>query len=123
MSRFIWPFIKDTLLMSKEPVDSHPGSLSPGQGTNEGDQVSASVSVVIVGAGPTGLSIGNFLGIAGIDTLIVERNTGLCSYPRAIALDDEGLRICQAMGLGTDVSKSILADIVVQYISEGRLLA
>src|SRR6266550_1215573 len=109
--------------MSKEPVDSHPGYLSPGQGTNEGDQVSASVSVVIVGAGPTGLSIGNFLGIAGIDTLIVERNTGLCSYPRAIALDDEGLRICQAMGLGTAVSKSILADIVVHYISGGRLLA
>src|SRR2546421_6031419 len=123
MSRFIWPFIKDTLLMSKEPVDSHPGYLSPGQGSNEGDQVSASVSVVIVGAGPTGLSIGNFLGIAGIDTLIVERNTGLCSYPRAIALDDEGLRICQAMGLGSAVSKSILADIVVHYISGGRLLA
>src|SRR5437588_509135 len=123
MSRFIWPFIKDTLLMSKEPVDSHPGYLSPGQGSNEGDQVNASVSVVIVGAGPTGLSIGNFLGIAGIDTLIVERNTGLCSYPRAIALDDEGLRICQAMGLGTAVSKSILADIVVHYISGGRLLA
>src|SRR2546421_9044360 len=123
MSRFIWPFIKDTLLMSKEPVDSHAGYLSPGQGSQRGIQVNESVAVVIVGAGPTGLSIGNFLGIAGIDTLIVERNTGLSNYPRAIALDDEGLRICQAMGLGTAVSKSILADIVVHYISGGRLLA
>jgi 3-(3-hydroxy-phenyl)propionate hydroxylase len=34
-------------------------------------------SVVIVGAGPTGLTAGNLLGIAGIDTVILERNAGL----------------------------------------------
>lgn len=109
--------------MSEKTVDLHLASEQDHPVWETGIQIKESVTVVIVGAGPTGLSIGNFLGIAGIDTLIVERNTGLSSYPRAIALDDEGLRICQAMGLGTAVSKSILADIVVHYISGRRLLA
>jgi 3-(3-hydroxy-phenyl)propionate hydroxylase len=42
--------------------------------------------------------MGNLLGMFGIDVLILERNAGLSDLPRAISLDDEGLRICQAMG-------------------------
>jgi len=81
------------------------------------------VAVVIVGAGPTGLTAGNLLGMAGIDTLILERNASVSDYPKAIALDDEGLRICQAMGLSDDVSNCILADIHAHYVSAGYLLA
>jgi 3-(3-hydroxy-phenyl)propionate hydroxylase len=81
------------------------------------------VSVVIVGAGPTGLTAGNLLGMAGIDTLILERNASVSDYPKAIALDDEGLRICQAMGLSDDVSNCILSDIHAHYVSAGYLLA
>jgi 3-(3-hydroxy-phenyl)propionate hydroxylase len=81
------------------------------------------VSVVIVGVGPTGLTAGNLLGMAGIDTLILERNASVSDYPKAIALDDEGLRICQAMGLDDAVSKCILPDIHAHYVSEGRLFA
>jgi 3-(3-hydroxy-phenyl)propionate hydroxylase len=82
-----------------------------------------SVPVVIVGAGPTGLAAGNLLGMAGIATLIIERNDGLSNIPKAIALDDEGLRICQAMGLSTAISNCIVSDISVHCVSEGRLLA
>lgn len=80
-------------------------------------------SVVIVGAGPTGLTAGNLLGMAGIDTVILERNAGLSDCPKAIAFDDEGLRICQAMGLGDAVLKDVLLDLDAHYVSEGRLLA
>ena len=88
-----------------------------------GIQVKESVPVVIVGAGPTGLITGNLLGMAGIETLIIERNAELSDYPKAIAIDDEGLRICQAMGLGTAMSTRILANVPACYIAEGRLLA
>ncbi len=61
--------------------------------------------------------------MAGIPTLLIERNTGLSNIPKAIALDDEGLRICQAMGLSTAISNCIVSDISVDCVSEGRLLA
>ena len=88
-----------------------------------GSQPDESVPIVIVGAGPTGLAAGNLLGMAGIATLIIERNAELSNIPKAIALDDEGLRICQAMGLSTAISNCIVSDISVHCVSEGRLLA
>src|SRR6266700_1395422 len=81
----------------------------------------SSFPVIIVGAGPTGLMLGNLLGMAGIETLILERNAGLSDCPKAIALDDEGLRVCQAVGLGEAVSENLLLDIDAHYVSAGRL--
>ena len=49
-------------------------------------------SVIIAGAGPTGLTAANLLGMLGIDALVLERNSGLSDCPKAIAIDDEGLR-------------------------------
>ncbi len=86
-------------------------------------------SVVIVGAGPTGLAAANLLGQAGIDTLVLERNFGLSTFPKAIALDDEGLRICQSLGLGgsgelgDEILAHALLNLEVHYLSSGRLLA
>ena len=80
-------------------------------------------SIIIVGAGPTGLAAGNLLGMMGIDTLILERNAGLSAYPKAISIDDEGLRICQAMGLHHTVMEHALLDVEAHYISKHRLLA
>src|SRR5260370_5530676 len=51
-------------------------------------------SVIIVGAGPTGLMLGNLLGMAGVETLMLWRNADLGDCPIAIALDAEGLRVC-----------------------------
>ncbi len=97
-------------------------SAAPGEGEMT-CQTDESIPIVIVGAGPTGLAAGNLLGVAGIPTLIIERNAGLSNIPKAIALDDEGLRICQAMGLSTAISNCIVSDISVHCVSEGRLLA
>ena len=102
--------------MRDTPTNPHPGATT-------GNQDSEAVSVVIVGAGPTGLTTGNLLGMAGIDTLILERNASLSDYPKAISIDDEGLRICQAIGLSDAVSKSVLLDIHAHYVSAGRLFA
>jgi 3-(3-hydroxy-phenyl)propionate hydroxylase len=83
---------------------------------------SDAVAVLIVGAGPTGLTAANLLGQRGIATLLVERNTALPDFPRAISIDDEGLRIIQALGLGAAAQEHILLDTGAQYLAGQRLL-
>ena len=80
-------------------------------------------SVIIVGGGPAGLSAANLLGLAGIDTLVIERNSDLSTYPKAISLDDEGLRICQAMGLSEAMRHCVLSGINAHYLFADRILA
>jgi len=84
---------------------------------------SASALVVIVGAGPTGLAAANLLGIAGINTLILEQNADLSDCPKAISIDDEGLRICQTMGFADEIIKHGVLGIHAQYLSGQYLLA
>ena len=80
------------------------------------------VSILIVGAGPTGLTIANLLGQYNIKVLLVERNATLYSLPRAITIDDEGLRICQALGLHTQVLKHVRLNLGALYLSHGKRL-
>lgn len=56
------------------------------------------VPVVIVGAGPTGLTTGLLLARYGVRSLILERNATPFDIPRAIVLDDEGARTLQVFG-------------------------
>lgn len=55
--------------------------------------------VVIVGAGPTGLMLANLLGLRGGSAIVLESREALIDYPRAVGLDDEGLRTVQTAGL------------------------
>lgn len=57
------------------------------------------VSVLVAGYGPVGAAIGCLLGRYGIDTLVVDKACDILTHPRAIALDNEGLRILQMTGL------------------------
>jgi 3-(3-hydroxy-phenyl)propionate hydroxylase len=59
--------------------------------------------VAIVGAGPVGLMIANYLGQRGVNVTLVEKLDTLIDYPRAIGLDDESLRTFQAVGLADKV--------------------
>jgi 3-(3-hydroxy-phenyl)propionate hydroxylase len=52
--------------------------------------------VVVVGAGPVGLLCGVLLGAYGRRTLVVERNIGPMTIPRAISMDNDALRALQA---------------------------
>ncbi|MFP6775136.1 MAG: bifunctional 3-(3-hydroxy-phenyl)propionate/3-hydroxycinnamic acid hydroxylase [Alphaproteobacteria bacterium] len=65
-------------------------------------EIPRQVAVAIVGAGPVGLMAANLLGTYGVATLIIDRNPGPMDIPRAIALDDEGARTLQAVGLDRD---------------------
>ncbi len=70
--------------------------------------VQHTAQVAIVGAGPVGLMMANYLGQMGISVLVVEKLATLIDYPRAIGIDDESLRAMQAVGLVKcgDVSRS-----------------
>lgn len=56
------------------------------------------IPVVIVGAGPTGLTTGLLLAEYGVRSIIIEKNEAPMDIPRAIVLDDEGARTLQVFG-------------------------
>ena len=62
----------------------------------------AAVDVLVVGLGPVGAAIGNLLGLYGVRALLVDKSTELFMAPRAIALDNEALRVLQLAGLAED---------------------
>ena len=77
----------------------------------------SSASVLIVGAGPAGLTLANLLGTEGVETVLVERNPGCVPEPRAVALDGESMRTLQATGLAETVSITIKQGFVADYIN------
>lgn len=68
----------------------------------------ARFDVLVVGAGPAGVTIANLLGVYGIKTLLIERNADILDYPRAVGLDDEAMRTFQAAGLAQDLIKDMI---------------
>ena len=62
-------------------------------------QTDYKAQVAVLGAGPVGLAIANYLGQSGVDVLVIEKLDKLIDYPRAIGIDDESLRTVQAIGL------------------------
>src|SRR5258708_38985844 len=60
------------------------------------------VDCVVVGGGPVGLLTAIFLGQAGLQVGIVERQPQRYPLPRACTIDHEALRILQAAGLMAD---------------------
>ena len=60
------------------------------------------MTVLVVGAGPTGLCAAALLAGYGIPTTVVERRGEPYPLPRAVHLDDEAMRILQAAGVAAD---------------------
>ena len=60
-------------------------------------------AVIVIGAGPCGLTLCNLLGSMQVPTLLIERNSSTVNEPRAVSIDDESLRTMQAIGLDAEV--------------------
>ncbi|GAB2827843.1 bifunctional 3-(3-hydroxy-phenyl)propionate/3-hydroxycinnamic acid hydroxylase [Actinocorallia aurea] len=60
------------------------------------------VPVLIVGAGPTGTACAILLARYGVPSLVVERHREVYPLPRAVHLDDEVLRVLQAVGVAEE---------------------
>ncbi len=59
--------------------------------------------VAILGYGPVGATLANLLGAAGLDVVVIERETGVFPLPRAIHFDGEVMRVFQSLGLRSRV--------------------
>jgi 3-(3-hydroxy-phenyl)propionate hydroxylase len=66
------------------------------------------VDVVIVGYGPVGAAIAGLLGRYGVRTLVVDKLPDVWMAPRAIALDNEALRILQMVGLAEEAFAKVV---------------
>ena len=89
-------------------------------------RLSASIShdVAIIGYGPVGGLLANLLGRYGLSVLVLERDGAPCKLPRAVHLDDEALRILQAVGLAEPIEKGARTLASMDLVTEeGALLA
>lgn len=66
------------------------------------------VDVLIIGYGPVGATLAAILGRYGVHTLAVDKVHEVLLMPRAIALDNEALRILQQVGLSEDAFEKIV---------------
>lgn len=80
------------------------------------------VDVVIVGAGPVGLTLANILGLQGVRTLVVEDRATLIDYPRGVGLDDESLRTFQAIGLVDAILPHTVPNQILRFFDGNRRL-
>jgi 3-(3-hydroxy-phenyl)propionate hydroxylase len=73
--------------------------------------------IVVVGAGPAGLTLANLLGTLGVETLLVERNSSTVGEPRAVSIDDESLRTMQSLGLIEEIQGALVAGYGSHYFA------
>ncbi|MBB6125342.1 bifunctional 3-(3-hydroxy-phenyl)propionate/3-hydroxycinnamic acid hydroxylase [Sphingobium subterraneum] len=81
------------------------------------DMGRGTTDVVIVGAGPVGLTIANYLGKMGVSALVIEQRDRLIDYPRGVGMDDECLRSFQAIGLGEQVAAHTTPDQKMRFLT------
>ena len=80
--------------------------------------------VIVVGAGPVGLTIANTLGQYGVKVLQLEKGEELIDYPRAVGMDDECLRSIQGIGLAGTVQQHLTPYHWMRFVTaSGRCFA
>ena len=89
----------------------------------ERERPNGQFDVIVVGGGPIGLTIANLLGGYGASVCLLDRSPGLSGVPRAVALDDEGMRVMQLAGLTDRLAPHMLLGYDHRYFgSRGQLL-
>ena len=73
--------------------------------------------VIIVGAGPTGLTLAALLARYGTEVLVIERNAQTVQEPRAVSIDDESLRTMQSVGIINELVPHIVFGYGSEYFS------
>jgi 3-(3-hydroxy-phenyl)propionate hydroxylase len=82
--------------------------------------MSTSADVIIIGAGPVGLTLANILGRHGVRAVLLEARTELIDYPRAVGIDDEALRTMQTIGLVDEVLPHTVPDQKIRIVNGDR---
>ncbi|KMU77548.1 hypothetical protein CISG_01306 [Coccidioides immitis RMSCC 3703] len=77
-------------------------------------------TVLIVGAGPSGLALGALLGRMNIKVVILEKEVEVCEDPRGIVVNGDAVRISYQIGIGEGLTKRIGKDIGVLNFHRGN---
>ncbi|GAA5065343.1 bifunctional 3-(3-hydroxy-phenyl)propionate/3-hydroxycinnamic acid hydroxylase [Nocardia callitridis] len=94
------------------------------EAAGKSERTARAVDVVVVGAGPVGLTLANILGLRGVRTLVLEQRPTLIDYPRGVGLDDESLRTFQSIGLIEQVLPHTTPHQIMRFVdAKRRLLA
>jgi 3-(3-hydroxy-phenyl)propionate hydroxylase len=78
------------------------------------------VPVLVVGAGPVGVTMANLLGTYGVQTLVIERSPAVYDFPRAVGLDDEALRTFQSVGLVKEMLRDMIQNVPMRMYTAGQ---
>jgi 3-(3-hydroxy-phenyl)propionate hydroxylase len=79
--------------------------------------------VGIIGYGPIGATLANLLGQSSLKTVVLEREPSVYHLPRAVALDGEGMRLFQTMGLAEQLLPLLNVSRNIRHVSaDGKLL-
>lgn len=83
----------------------------------------ANTEVLIVGAGPVGLTLANLLGLRGQRVIVIESRQALIDYPRGVGLDDESFRTMQTAGLADRVAQHTVPQHIMRLVNgKGQVL-
>ncbi len=87
-------------------------------------KIDFTTEVAILGAGPVGLTLANYLSKQGIQVTVIEQLDSLIDYPRAIGIDDEALRTIQSLGLVEQVLPHTTPNHAMRFLTpKGRCFA
>lgn len=71
--------------------------------------------VIIAGYGPSGVTAANFLGMNGISTIAIERDTDIYPRARAVTVDEFTLRLMQQAGLDGQLLKNMETRTILRW--------
>jgi 2-polyprenyl-6-methoxyphenol hydroxylase-like FAD-dependent oxidoreductase len=57
------------------------------------------IDVIICGCGPTGAMLSGYLGRLSVNNIVLEKELDITQDPRGIALDEDGIRYVQGLGI------------------------
>ena len=76
--------------------------------------------IIIIGCGPTGALLSALLGRLSVPNVVLEKEHEIVSDPRGIALDEDGIRILQDLGLYDKIYSEIGQCIGYLYFTSGK---
>lgn len=79
--------------------------------------------VVVVGAGPTGVTLALCLAQSGLRTLVFDREADVYPLPRAAHIDHEIMRVFQNLGVGNEVAATCRSSASYDFVTkDGEIL-
>jgi 3-(3-hydroxy-phenyl)propionate hydroxylase len=81
--------------------------------------ITPDTDVIVIGAGPVGLTLANLIGVRGHRALVLEARTELIDYPRGVGLDDESIRTLSTAGLWRQIQPYTVPHHVVRLVNGG----